>query len=180
MILPDKYYDWLLFKVCNSREKSEYSMILRDLASVEFYSSVDRDNNLIEHCKYYLREDFEDEAEANGFKIDIPDSLPVSLLEVIIVLCVKAEDIMQSFDGVDYSRWFWHMMKNSGLTFYTNYRYNKNGAFAHIKMILDRKYEPNGKDGLFYIRGLDLGAYDLREIELWYQLMWYLNEVTED
>lgn len=181
MILPDKYYEWLLYRVCNSDfQRNEYSMIFQDLASVEFRSSVERDDNLLEHVKYYLREGFTDEAEEHGVNVTIDEDLPVSLLEVMVVLAVKAEDIMQSFDGVDYSRWFWHMMKNSGLAFYTNYRYNKSGSMMTIRRILERKYEQNGRGGLFYIRRIDTTKYDLTEIELWYQLMWYINEVNEE
>lgn len=176
MLIPETYYQWLLYKVCTNEQASMYDKLLRYLAGSRFYSDVDRDDNLLEHCRY-MREDFAEEANDNGVRVDIPKG-DVTLLEVMINLSIKAEDIMQDLDEVDYARWFWAMMKNSGLGFYTNYRYNEGGARTHIKRILDRTYEPNGKGGLFYIPGID-ERYDLSEIELWYQLMWYINYVSE-
>ena len=40
---------------------------------------------------------------------------------------------------------------------------------------MNREYEPNGKGGLFTIRGCEE---DLTEVEIWYQLNWYLNTIT--
>lgn len=178
MILPKLYYDWLLFKVCNDEQKSEYSELLGYLASVPFVSKVSRDDNLEEHVEY-MREGYLDEAEANGVKA-ADFTGPITLLEVMVNLSIKAEDIMQSFDGVDCGRWFWDMMKNSGLIFYTNYRYNANGVRVHVARIIHRTYSSDGKGGLFYIPNLDVGKYDMKEIELWYQLMWYIDFCEEN
>ncbi|MBO7451332.1 MAG: hypothetical protein J6U54_13290 [Clostridiales bacterium] len=178
MILPRMYYDWLLFKVCSDEQKSMYSQTLEYLASVPFVPQIARDDNLDEHVEY-MREDFKDEAEANGQTVDIPEG-PITLLEVMVNLSIKAEDIMQSFDGVDCGRWFWDMMKNSGLIFYVNYRFKDSGVKVRVSRIIHRTYDPNGNGGLFYIPTLDVGKYDMREIELWYQLMWYIDYCEEN
>ena len=44
-----------------------------------------------------------------------------------------------------------------------------------IKRFLDRDYEPNGKGGLFTIKNC---RQDLRKVEIWYQLCWYLDSFT--
>ena len=44
-----------------------------------------------------------------------------------------------------------------------------------ITRFLDRDYQPNGKGGLFTIRHCDD---DLREVEIWYQLCWYLDTIS--
>ena len=176
MIFLEKYYRWLLYKVCTERQEQEYEKVLRYLASSKFYSAIERDDNLLEHCQY-MREGFVDEANDNGVQVEEPTG-DISLLEVMVMLSIKAEDIMQTFDEVDDAKWFWAMMKNSGLSFYTNYRYHESGVQIHVKRILDRTYEANGKGGLFYIPGIE-ESYDLSEVELWYQLMWYINYVNE-
>ena len=43
-----------------------------------------------------------------------------------------------------------------------------------IERLLDREYERDGKGGLFRIEHC---KYDLREVEIWYQANWYLNNV---
>lgn len=175
MILPRMYYEWLLYKVCDEHQKAEYSRLLEYLSCVPFVPKVARDDNLTEHVEY-MRESFEDEAYDNGQSIAVPNDAPITLLEVMVNLSIKAEDIMQSFDGVDCGRWFWGMLKNSGLIFYTNYRYKDSGVKLHVTRIIHRTYEADGKGGLFYIPHVD-AAYDMREIELWYQLMWYIDYV---
>ena len=44
-----------------------------------------------------------------------------------------------------------------------------------VNRFLNREYEPNGKGGLFKVRNCD---YDLRDIEIWIQLLWYLDSIT--
>jgi hypothetical protein len=43
-----------------------------------------------------------------------------------------------------------------------------------IDRFINRKYEPNGKGGLFTIRNV---KEDLRDVEIWYQMCWYLNSI---
>ena len=44
-----------------------------------------------------------------------------------------------------------------------------------IERFLDREYGPDGKGGLFTVRHCE---YDLRDVEIWYQLCWYLDSIT--
>ena len=41
-----------------------------------------------------------------------------------------------------------------------------------IDIFMSRNYSPDGEGGLFTIKGCDR---DLRTVEIWYQLCWYLN-----
>ena len=43
-----------------------------------------------------------------------------------------------------------------------------------IGRFLNREYEPNGKGGLFIINNCND---DLRDVEIWYQLCWYLDSI---
>ena len=42
---------------------------------------------------------------------------------------------------------------------------------------LNRQYEADGRGGLFIVRN---SRFDLRTVEIWYQAMWYLDEVLEN
>ena len=44
-----------------------------------------------------------------------------------------------------------------------------------IKSFLRVEYQPNGKGGLFYIPDYQG---DIRNLEIWYQMCWYLNTIT--
>ena len=42
-----------------------------------------------------------------------------------------------------------------------------------IKAFLDREYAPDGRGGLFYIPGIDI---DMRQVEIWRQMMMWNNK----
>ena len=52
--------------------------------------------------------------------------------------------------------------------------FDKNYANKVIKDFLNRDYKPNGRGGLFTIKNCD---HDLRDVEIWYQLNWYLDSI---
>jgi hypothetical protein len=72
-------------------------------------------------------------------------------------------------------QWFWGMIVNLGLGGMYNEHFNRQEANAIIRIFLDRDYEPNGRGGLFRIRNCDV---DLRRVEIWKQLCWYLDSIT--
>lgn len=176
MILHEQYYEWLLFKVTDPKEPRTHDKLFRELASAPFKATVGRDDNWFEHCEY-MREDYYEEAEFEGAEY-VKEDGEITLLEVMVNLCIKAEGIMQGFDGVDCERWFNDMLENSGLIFYTDYRFSKTGVWSKINRILDREYNRDGGGGLFCIPVLD-PSHDLRDVELWYQLMWYIDYVND-
>ena len=72
-------------------------------------------------------------------------------------------------------QWFWGMIVNLGLGSMTDNRYDEDFVTETIERFLDRDYEPDGKGGLFTVRNCDR---DLRYVEIWYQLCWYLDNIT--
>ena len=53
--------------------------------------------------------------------------------------------------------------------------YDKRVVESHLNRFLRREYEPNGKGGLFTVRNRKC---DLRDVEIWYQLNWYLDSIS--
>ena len=53
--------------------------------------------------------------------------------------------------------------------------FNRQYVEAAVTGLLNREYEPDGKGGLFTIKDCDR---DLRTVEIWYQLCWYLDEIV--
>lgn len=73
------------------------------------------------------------------------------------------------------AQWFWSMINNLDLGSMTDSRFDKRFVDERLDIFLNRKYEPDGKGGLFRIRGCDR---DLRTVEIWYQLCWYLDSIV--
>jgi hypothetical protein len=99
---------------------------------------------------------------------------PCSVLEMMIALSFKCEEFMDDpAIGDRFAQWFWHMMVSLGIGGMDDRSFNKRKVEAIITRFLNRDYEPNGRGGLFTIRSCDQ---DLRNVEIWNQMCWYLDE----
>ena len=67
------------------------------------------------------------------------------------------------------------MVVSLGLGSMTDDNIDEEYVESVIERFLDRDYEPNGKGGLFTIPNC---PYDLRDAEIWFQAMWYLDSIT--
>lgn len=72
-------------------------------------------------------------------------------------------------------QWFWGMIINLGLGCMTDDQYDEEYVESVVRRFLNREYEPDGRGGLFRVRRCE---YDLRNVEIWDQLGWYLNSIT--
>jgi hypothetical protein len=71
-------------------------------------------------------------------------------------------------------RWFWEMISNLGLFCMDDYNFDLKYVDEVVTKFLDRDYLSNGEGGLFIIND---AIKDLREVEIWYQMMWYLSSI---
>ena len=72
-------------------------------------------------------------------------------------------------------QWFWGMIANLGLGGMTDERFDEAKTRRIISRLLTRNYEPDGKGGLFTVAN---SRYDMRTVEIWFQAMRYLDEVS--
>ena len=72
-------------------------------------------------------------------------------------------------------QWFWGMLSNIGISMMSDDIYDDKYVNDCIYRFLERRYESNGKGGLFYIRNCDQ---DLRDVEIWTQMCWYSNTIN--
>lgn len=102
---------------------------------------------------------------------------PCTVLEMLVALAVKCEENIM--DDPNYGnrtgQWFWKMITNLGLSTMYNNKFDKKIVNIVIEKFLDREYEPNGQGGLFVIRNC---RKDLREVPIWQQLCWYLDNFS--
>ena len=170
-----EYFEWLLDLVCRTKSKNMYTKLLMRLHNTEFRFSIRRDRNRAEDGEE-LRYRF-----AIVHDYDVPTTVadlykPCSVLEMMIGLAIRCEE--QIMDDTHYGdrtgQWFWNMIVNMGLGPMTDEMYDDDYVRMVLDRFLDRDYSPDGKGGLFRIRDCDV---DLRTVEIWRQLLWYLNTI---
>lgn len=170
IILKD-YFDWLYFMVVPNPGKNQYRKLLTTLHSIEFRYFVDYDENRAsdgENLRWYYVDD-------GGNDEILRWKEPCTVLEMIISLAMHMDNIVGDTDGeLDIVHWFWMMMYNLDLDWMFDDRFDKSYLNGRVKMFLDRTYQPDGEGNIIYISGCDT---DLRDVEIWWQMCWYLDSI---
>lgn len=176
--LENEYFDWMYEKVRWWSDDISYRKLLRFLHGQIFYYLIERDDNRYADgigLRYLF-------GNTNGYSqaeiASYLDDKECSVLEMMVALSNRCEnDIMTRPDEDDRTGfWFMGMIKSLGLSNMDDRNFNLIKANDILERFLERKYEPNGKGGLFTLRCCEK---DLTKVEIWYQLMWYLHEVNE-
>jgi hypothetical protein len=176
----DEYFEWLSYLVCGERYSSDisFSKLLMRLHSINFRYSIPMDENREEdglslRYRFAIFQGYEDCVD------DILDYLeaPCSVLEMMIALAIKCEETIMDDPSIGNrtAQWFWEMIKNLGLGSMYNKRYDKRLVDISVERFLNREYEADGRGGLFVIKDYDR---DLRDMEIWHQLLAYLGNIT--
>lgn len=169
------YFEWL-WNFTKCRGHSQNRKIITLLHNIEFRYSIPMDANR-EEDGIDLRYRFITEVGIPKNYQEVYAYLdgPCSVLEMMIALAIRCEEsIMDDPDiGDRTSEWFWLMMKNLGLDYMSDRKFDRNVAEEKISIFLDRKYKRNGEGGLFVVNG----RRDLRKVEIWYQMCWYLDTI---
>ncbi len=177
--LRTEYFHWLvsITGIAPDNSESSYHLLLKKLHERDFYSIVPNDDNRGEDGKK-LRKEFADEANYHVDTIlDMLES-PCSMLEMMIALSIRCQEIMSDLDdNFTVSKWFWEMISNVGLIEMDDDHYVDMGGSDEfrkiIDIILDRKYDKNGNGGLFPLK---YPGKNQRKQELVYQMNAYLME----
>lgn len=173
------YFEWLYSIACGIRfsERISYRKLLTHLHAVPFRYLIAKDQNRAENGKdlryrYALICNY---SESIDEILDILEG-PCSVLEMIIALAISCEeDIMDDPNlGNRTGQWFWGMINNLGLGSMMDDKYDEYLVDDIITTFLNREYQPDGRGGLFTIRGCDC---DLRDVEIWIQMCWYLDSI---
>jgi len=163
------YLEWLIFLVCqDDRERESYQSLFQYLLECEFDPRIHNDENRASDG-LNLRTIFEDETGYSCEKFG-----PCSVLEMLVALAIRCEnDIMYDPDEGDRTAiWFWEMMDNMGLSRMDKWRFDRRKVNLIVRKLNDRTYDEDGYGGPFYIAGFDR---DMRKIELWYQMNFWLT-----
>ena len=173
--ITDQYFEWLCDLVHDSSQPQyiSYNKLLSQLFDTQFRFSIPKDENSAVwgmNLRYIfaISHGYGEEGEIPG---------PCSVLEMMVALAIRCEESIMDNPamGDRTGQWFWEMIVSLGLGSMTDYIYNSEYVADVLDRFLDRRYEPNGRGGLFTIHNCE---YDLRNVEIWYQLCWYLDTIT--
>ena len=170
------YFEWMYGLVSGDRfaRGLEYRKLLTFLHDVEFTYFVPYDENraaegIALRYRYCLQHDCPHlECYLTG---------PCSVLEMMIALAIRCEEnlMVDPELGDRTAQWFWEMISNMGLGAMNDTNFNEWLVNDVVTRFLDREYEPDGRGGLFRVRGWNR---DMRTAEIWHQLMAYINSMV--
>lgn len=172
--INDEYFEWLCSLVNEDDGRNHafsYSKLLTYLHSVIFRYSIPMDDNRAEDG-IDMRYRFSLDKEISNAPAYLCG--PCTVLEMMVALAIRCEEsIMDNPNIGDRTRqWFWNMINNLGLGGMRDDLFDEEYVEGVVSRFLDREYDSDGRGGLFWIKNCDC---DLREVEIWYQLCWYLD-----
>lgn len=173
--LDSLYLDWLYRQVSNvdlrTKAKLTHWSLLKQLYGKEFTWFVPNDDNRLQDGRD-LRYEFID--SLNLVHVDSDWMYRgCSCLELLIALSRQLSFFSEGEPGV----WFWHLIEMIDLEQYNDrlWEPRMEGVIDEtMNRVINRTYAPDGSGGLFPLRN---PTKDQREVELWYQLNAYLNEL---
>lgn len=178
--LVDEYFEWMYKIVCPKKVVGHlsYRRLCQALYDYDFSYIMPMDSNRYEDG-IDLRYKFGfDENIPRPIIADAIDCKPCSVLEMMIALAIRCENLMEDIDiGDRTSKWFLGMIENLELSHMTDENFDRDYVRERIDILLNRDYERDGSGGLFTIKK---HSRDMRRVDIWYQAMWYLNEYNKE
>lgn len=174
--IRNEYFEWLCSIVTDNSNSSglSYKKLLTRLFDTDFEYVMYQDCNRFEDgCNLRYRFAYEHDY---GDISDCLDDRACSILEMMVALCIRCEEhIMDNPNlGNRTGQWFWNMIVNLGLGHMSDETFDSGYVDDVLLKFINRDYAPDGKGGLVTIENCRV---DLRDVEIWYQMCWYLNSV---
>ena len=168
------YFKWLCGLVEIGHSDPERLELAWQLYQKPFYGDLPNDDNRIEDG-IKMRQSFCDE---NPWFDGTEDTGPCNVLEMLIALARRMEHILGDVCCGDRTgKWFWELINNFELQVFLpddrNVIRKINDNNAILDTWLQRRYMYNGKGGIFPLKK---PTEDHRKVEIWYQMMAYLDE----
>lgn len=159
-----RYFEWLCFKI-NSPKAKPYFMLLSQLFDTEFI--------VTEQCPMDIRRAEDAKDLRSEFDDYYYNDEPANVLEVLVALVSRINDILSEPTDDQRPTWFWILIENLGLIRYTDNLYNWDQVSDILETWLEREYKWTGEGGLFPLKN---PMHDQRFVDLWDQMAFYINE----
>lgn len=181
--LREEYFDWL-YGLVGDQARS-YVKLCKLLHSRKFYWSVRNDENRCEDG-LNLRRRFSELVKLDESHLEVIYFLKAdcTVFEMMVALAQRINDI--TYDLNDHedrtSKWFYEMLQNLRMSRFTD----KSSPYEELDPVqeaevvtllcdtLDRTYDRQGRGSFFPLKRVH--KEDMRETEIWYQLMLWLDE----
>lgn len=177
--IRDDYFNWLVDLTCSwCAPHGNYSKLMAYLYYRQFTWTMMSDSNRatdgVDIRFRFVEEYAEDDYTYRDVYLYLTH--PCNVLEMMAALAKRCEDhIMGDPSQSDNTAvWFWEMITNMHLDRMTDDRFNEEKVEEIVTNMLERNYDKSGDGGLFRIHDREK---DMRYVEIWCQLSWYLNEV---
>lgn len=172
-----RYFRWMTNLVCGDGYggRSSWRKLFRLLYDTQFIYILDMDSNRANDgvdLRYrFAYESGMDEQEAKQFL----DDRPCTVLEMMVALACRCEEqIMYDPDnGNRTGKWFFGMIHSLGLSDMDDDGFMREPAADILHRFMRREYDYYGRGGLFTLQHPKT---DMRDMEIWYQLMGFLGE----
>jgi len=179
MDLKEQYFDWMINRIFYDKSLIKlYCGLLAYLNSIVFLWQIDMDENRqkdAQDLRYMFGDDYGYSEGQICRELDIE---PPTLLEVIVALIIRAqENILAGTDDICINQEiFIDIITNLKLeNLVGGFLSNNEIDYANtcINNLFNHAYSYYGEGGLFKV---DNPKQDMRNTEIWYQFMWYLDE----
>lgn len=176
--LNKRYFDWICQLVCNQQYTGDltYTKLLTELYNTDFQYTIPMDENRAEEgvdLRYRFGYETKCDEQVIAAYIGIR---PCSVLEMMAALALYCEEhiMVDPSIGNRTPKWFWEMIRSLGLESMDDLYFNRQYVVDQIQKFMNHQYEANGKGGLFTVNN---PKYDMRFVEIWWQMNWYLNDI---
>lgn len=178
--MTELYFEWLCEKIGANRDNDlmSYNELLLYLFKEPFIYTMGHDSNRYEDG-IYLRYQFAyDKNFDQRMVASYLDQSDCSMLEMMVALSIRCEDTMSDPEeyGDRTGEWFWNMIESLGLIEYDDENFDSEEVEMIVDIFNNREYRYDGEGGLFTIYS---PPEDLRKVEIWTQMCWYLNTIPE-
>ncbi len=176
--IVNEYFEWLcrFVNASKGRYGVSYRKLLMFLHRTDFKYVLKRDSNRADDGRGLRWRFVVDHPKLRYCWEEVAPYLdgPCSVLEMMIALAIRCEETIMDDDayGNRTGQWFWKMINNLGLGGMTDLYFNQQKAEDIMIRFMSRSYAPDGHGGLFVIPD---PPSDLRDVEIWMQLCWYLD-----
>ena len=176
--LQNDYFNWMVHKLFSDEIlANSYFCLLDQMNQIPFEWTLIQDENRAKDAQD-LRYIFG--SECGYSESDICQALDLvrpSLLEVITALLCRVQDTILSGleKSVDNQEIFLDILTSLGLLVLTG-SLDESDMYTlacAVDTLFSRQYSSNGDGGLFIVKH---PKEDMRDTEIWYQFMWYLDE----
>lgn len=176
--LVNEYFEWMYQLVYKNLKDKSYRKLFCQLYDTPFNYTIAMDGNRAEDgADLRYRFGYEYHLESTEIAAYL-DNKECSVLEMMVALAMRCEEhIMDNPDiGDRTGQWFQNMIANLKLDQMTDENFDKHYVAQVLHGLLNRQYQRNGEGGLFTVHHNKI---DMRSVEIWYQAMWYLNEILK-